>query len=228
MLAVFCSSLWLAAPLAHGAGGDALQAQALELARRSLQEQADDAGLLDAQLHLSEPAARARPACPGGWDLTVQDLRSLLRIRLLARCTDPGVPAQDFLLRATLSAQVLVLSEAVASGQPVGEAQVRLQRRELSQIGDALSTLEPGLAARASLRPGQLLQKRLLVAAQLIKRGDAVRIQASRAGISVEGSGEALDSGARQALIRVRNSASGRVIQARVLGPGLVEPAELR
>ena len=69
---------------------------------------------------------------------------------------------------------------------------------------------------------------RLLAAAVLVKRGDAVRIRASRGGVSVEGAGEALDSGARQGLIRVRNNASGRVIQARVLDAGLVEPAELR
>ena len=51
---------------------------------------------------------------------------------------------------------------------------------------------------------------------------------ASRDGVSVEAQGEALDSGARQALIRVRNDASGRVLQARVLDAGFVEPAELR
>ncbi len=125
-----------------------------------------------------------------------------MRLRLVARCTDDAarVPPQDFLLRATLSAEVLVVTQGVASGQPVSDDQLQLQRRDISQTPDALSTLEAGFAARTTLRPGQLLQKRLLAAAIVVKRGDAVRIQASRGGVSVEGAGEALDSGARQGL----------------------------
>lgn len=223
--------LALAASGAAQAGPQAtdLNAQALDLARRSLLEQAQQAGWIAPEVQLTQPAgARPVPPCAGGWDLAVQDLRSLLRLRLSARCADGRTPPQDFLLRATLSAEVLVLTQPVAAGQPVADSDVQLQRRDVSQTPDALSTLEPGLAARSSLRPGQLLQKRLLVAAQLVKRGDSVRIQAARDGVAVEARGEALDGGARGALIRVRNAGSGRVIQARVLETGLVEPAELR
>lgn len=216
------------ASLSAQATSQPLEAQVEEVARRNLVEQAQQAGLLAPEVQLVQPAPRARPACPGGWDVTVQDLRSLLRLRLVANCGDGRTPAQDFLLRATLSADVLVLAQPVAAGQPVGEADVQLQRRNVSQVPDAVSTLEPGLAARTSLRAGQVLQKRLLAAAIVIKRGDPVRIRASRDGVSVEAQGEALDSGARQALIRVRNGGSGRVLQARVLDAGLVEPAELR
>lgn len=219
------------APAASRAtGADALEAQVMDAARAALLDQAQQSGLIAPEVQLTQPAARARPTCPAGWDVALQDSRSLLRLRLVARCADDAarVPPQDFLLRATLSAEVLVVTQPVASGQPVTEDALQLQRRDISQTPDALSTLEPGQAARSTLRVGQLLQKRLLAAAIVIKRGDAVRIQASRGGVSVEGAGEALDSGARQALIRVRNSASGRVIQARVLEPGLVEPAELR
>ncbi len=207
-----------------------LDSQVVETARRALLDQADQAGLLAAEVQLTQPSPRARPACPAGWDIALQDSRSLSRIRLVARCVDDSakVPPQDYLLRATLSAEVLVMTQSVSTGQPVGEADVQLQRRDISQTTDALSTLDTGLAARTSLRPGQVLQKRLLVAAVIVRRGDAVRILASRDGVRVEGQGEALDSGARQAVIRVRNLNSGRIIQARVLETGLVEPAELR
>lgn len=207
-----------------------LDEQVLDTARTALLDQAQQSGLISPELQLLQPAPRPRPACPAGWDVALQDSRSLMRLRLVARCTDDAarVPPQDFLLRATLSAEVLVVTQGVASGQPVTDDQFQLQRRDISQTPDALSTLEPGFAARTTLRPGQLLQKRLLAAAVVVKRGDAVRIQASRGGVSVEGAGEALDSGSRQGLIRVRNNASGRVIQARVLDAGLVEPAELR
>ncbi|OWQ87978.1 flagella basal body P-ring formation protein FlgA [Roseateles terrae] len=207
-----------------------LDTQVMETARRALLDQADQAGLLAADVQLTQPSPRARPACPAGWDIAVQDSRSLSRIRLVARCVDDSarVPPQDFLLRATLSAEVLVVVQAVSAGQAVSEDAVQLQRRDISQTLDAISTLDTGLAARTSLRPGQVLQKRLLVAAVLVRRGDAVRILANRDGVRVEAQGEALDSGARQGVIRVRNLNSGRIIQARVLEAGLVEPAELR
>lgn len=214
--------------LSGAAAAATLDAQVEDLARRSLLEQAQQAGLLAPEVQLTLPAPRPRPACPGGWDVTVQELRSLLRVRLMATCGDARTPAQDYLLRATLSAEVLVLTQPLAAGQPVGEADLQLQRRDISQIPDALSTLEAGMAARSSLRAGQVLQKRLLVAALIVRRGDTLRILASRNGVSVEASGEALESGARQAVIRVRNAGTGRVIQARVLDAGLVEPAELR
>lgn len=229
--AVAASALCLLGlPATRSAAAASLDEQVLETARVALLDQAGQAGLIAPELQLTQPAARPRPACAAGWDVVMQDSRSLMRLRLVARCTDDAarVPQQDFLLRASLSAEVLVVTQPVASGQPVGDDQVQLQRRDISQAPDALSTLEPGLAARTTLRPGQLLQKRLLAAAIVVKRGDDVRIQASRGGVSVEGAGEALDSGARHAVIRVRNLASGRVIQARVLDAGLVEPAGLR
>lgn len=207
-----------------------LDTQVVETARRALLDQADQAGLLAAEVQLTQPSPRARPACPAGWDIAMQDSRSLSRIRLVARCVDDSlrVAPQDFLLRATLSAEVLVMVQSVSTGQAVSEDAVQLQRRDISQTLDAISTLDTGLAARTSLRPGQVLQKRLLVAAVLVRRGDAVRILANRDGVRVEAQGEALDSGARQGVIRVRNLNSGRIIQARVLEAGLVEPAELR
>lgn len=217
----------LAIWLSGAASAATLDAQVEEMARRALLDQAQQAGLLAPEVQLTLPAPKPRPACAGGWDIVVQDLRSLLRLRLVARCDDGRTPAQDYLLRATLSADVLVLAQPVGAGAPLGDEDVQLLRRDVSQIPDAVSTLEPGMAARSSLRAGQVLQKRLLVAALVVKRGDQVRILANRRGISVEASGEALDSGARQGVIRVRNASTGRVIQARVLDAGLVEPAEL-
>ncbi|UXH76887.1 flagellar basal body P-ring formation chaperone FlgA [Roseateles amylovorans] len=226
------SALLAGLMLATGAAWAAadLDQQVQDVARQALLDQAQQAGLIAPEVQLTQPAPRRRPTCPGDWDITVQDTRSLMRLRLVARCADDAarVPPQDFLLRASLSAEVLVMAQPVASGQPVGEAEVQLQRRDISQTPDAISSLEAGLAARTGLKPGQLLQKRLLAAAIVVRRGDTVRIQARRDGITVEGRGEALEHGARQGVIRVRNAASGRVIQARVLEAGLVEPAELR
>ena len=66
----------------------------------------------------------------------------------------------------------------------------------------------------------------MLTAQLLVKRGEAVRIVARNEQIEVSMAGEAMDPGARGALIRVRNQ-NGNIIKARVTGAGTVEPADL-
>jgi flagella basal body P-ring formation protein FlgA len=124
---------------------------------------------------------------------------------------------------------VLVAAAALPSGRAISAADVELQPRDISNLPDAFSDSQAveGLSPRSSLRAGQVLQKRQLQAAILIKRGERVRIVANTGGLQVEAPGEALEAGARDAQIKVRNSSSGRIITARVRGAGVVEPADL-
>ena len=206
-----------------------LDEQVLEFTRQALLEQARHAGLLAPEVQLSLPASSpARPPCAAGWDLSAADLRSLLHLHVIARCADGRTPIQDFWLRGTLAADVLVLAHAVPPGQALAESDVTLEHRDISATPDAVSSLDrvADLAPRASLRAGEVLQQRLLQALPLVHRGDAVRIVARHDGVEVEAGGEALDEGARGATVRVRNSNSGRVISARVIEAGVVEPAQ--
>ncbi len=82
------------------------------------------------------------------------------------------------------------------------------------------------MAARRSIRSGEVMRQNMLAAPQLVKRGDQVRIVARRDQIEVSMAGEALDNGVRGAVIRVKNS-SGTQIRARVIDAGMVEPADL-
>ena len=61
----------------------------------------------------------------------------------------------------------------------------------------------------------------------LVKRGDAVVMIARIEGIEVSTAGEALDAGARGALVRVKNSTSGQTLRMRVVAPGAVEPVDM-
>lgn len=82
------------------------------------------------------------------------------------------------------------------------------------------------MAARRTIRSGEILRQNMLAAPQLVKRGDQVRIVARHENIEVTMSGEALDNGVRGATIRVKNS-SGAQIRARVIEAGTVEPLDL-
>jgi len=201
----------------------------MEFAQQSLLDQAQREGLLEPQLQIGSPNAKGRassaPPCPVAWQIQALDTRFLSRLRYSAHCPASG-QTLDFMLRAQLSAEVLVATQSVPSGRALGEADVELQRRDITNAPEAVSQLDAvlGLSPRSSLRAGQILQKRQLQAAILVRRGEKLRILARRDGIEVQAPGEALEPGARDALIKVRNVNSGRVITARVLEPGLVEP----
>lgn len=200
-----------------------------EFAERLVLEQAQRQGWLEPQLRLTPTAKPSSvPPCPSGWQIEALDTRYLSRLRFSAHCPDrAAAPHQVLLLRGQLSAEVLVAAQALRPGQLITESDVLLERRDITNAPEALSQFDAvlGQSPRTSLRPGQLLLRRQLQAALLIKRGQKVSIVARNGGIEVQAAGEALDAGALGAQIRVRNLASGRVISARVLDEAQVEPA---
>lgn len=204
-----------------------LEARVADFARAALAEQAARAGWLAPEIELEPVQAgdrRALPPCPGGWQLQALDLRAVNRLRIGARC--PGQAGRDFLLRARLSAEVLVARDAVPAGRALTAADLARQRHDLGALPDAIGLEDQaiGQAPRSSLRAGQVLRQRLLVPALVVQRGEQVAIVAGKDGVQVQASGEALEAGAVGAVIKVRNSASGRVIAARVIEAGRVSP----
>jgi len=198
-------------------------------ARDVLEDQAGRAGLADPRFDLALAATgRPLPAC--GQPLVIEgvDTRYPSRMRFVASCADTPGWRQEVVVRATVSAEVLVASAAVPAGQALAANDVALQRRDITNTPDALSDLgAAGLSSRRSLRPGDVLRRSQLVQAVLVRRGEAVRIVARRGSVEVTVAGEALDAGTAGATVRVRNAGNGSVIQARVTGVGTVEPAEI-
>jgi flagella basal body P-ring formation protein FlgA len=76
------------------------------------------------------------------------------------------------------------------------------------------------------MRAGELVRTRMLAATLLVRR-DAVAILVRSGPVEVRNAGEALEAGREGQVLRVRNSATGRVIRARVLGEGMVEPVQV-
>lgn len=200
-----------------------------QTAREALQRQAEGNGLVEPQFELAAVrSSRVLPPCPSPVSVGVLDARQASRIRLVASCPGEGGWKYEFVVRAKVTARVAVMAADVASGKAVDAADVALERRDVSLVADTVSDLAllEGMAARRSLRSGELLRQNMLTAQLLVKRGEAVRIVARNEQIEVSMAGEALDPGARGALIRVRNT-NGNIIKARVTGAGTVEPAEL-
>jgi len=207
---------------------DQIVAQVEQVAKEHLSRSAESAGWRDAKFEVAAVMTRTVPSCKGKVAVEAADVRQPTRMRLIAEC--PGVDGwkYDFIVRAKVSATVAVMAADVSAGKPVQGADVAFERRDITlvtdSVGDEAALL--GMSARRSLRNGELLRQSMLVEAQVIRRGDPVRIVARREQIEVSMAGEALDAGARGSVIRVRNL-SGAVIKARVTGSGTVEPAEL-
>jgi flagella basal body P-ring formation protein FlgA len=198
-------------------------------ARHTLAEQAERAGLVEPVFDVAVvKTGPALPTCAGTLAVDDVDTRSPSRMRFAAVCSGAAGWRQEIVVRAAVSARVLVAAADVPANRPLRDDDVTLERRDVTAARDTLSDPQAvaGLASRRALRQGDLLHRATLVAPTLVKRGDAVRIVAREGGIEVTVPGEALDAGARDETIRVRNTTTGTVIRARVTAAGAVEPAE--
>lgn len=212
--------------------GDAVDrtiARVEEAARTQLAQQVGRAGLLDPQFDVTVVrSAQPIPACSGPINVDGIDARQPSRMRFLATCPGEGW-RREFIVRAQVSARVLVAATEIPAGQALSAADVTLERRALQATPDAVSESKEivGMSTRRALHVGDSVRKSWLVAPILVKRGDAVRILASRGQIEVSVAGVALEGGANGAIISVRNASNNNVIRARITASGTVEPIDI-
>jgi flagella basal body P-ring formation protein FlgA len=218
--ALFCASAQAAAL--------SLPVQIEQAARAELDRQMAARGLTESQFEVAVVAARAAPPCSQTVAIEPLDTRSPQRMRFLARCNDTPGWRYEYIVRARVTAMVAVAAAPVAANEALTDAQLTIERRDISNIADPISSPDEavGQMSRRMLRPGDILRSGQLSAPVLVKRGDAVVMIARRDGIEVSTAGEALDAGARGAMVRVRNAGSGQVVRMRVSGQGTVEPID--
>jgi len=186
-------------------------------------------GLTEPQIEVAVVAARPTPPCSQPVAVEAADTRSPQRMRYVARCPDTPGWRYDYVVRARVSAMVAIAAAPVAANEALTDAQVTIERRDISNIADPISNPADavGQMSRRMLRPGDILRSGQLSSPVLVKRGDAVTMVARRDGIEVSMAGEAMDAGGKGAVVRVRNAGSGQVVRMRVAGPGTVEPVDM-
>jgi len=171
---------------------------------------------------------RTIPACPSETRVESLDQRGIARMRFVVVCPSLQGWRYEFLAKGKVSANVAVAATDLIPGKILSPIDLLRERHDITLIPDAFSDFGEleGMAARRTIRAGEVIRQNMLAAPQLVKRGDQVRIVAKREQIEVSMAGEALDNGTRGAIIRVKNS-SGTQIRARVIEAGTVEPADL-
>jgi len=222
------SSLMLFSALAQ-ASAPSVPMQIEQAARAELERQMAASGLTEPQIEVAVVAARPTPACSQPVAVEAADTRSPQRMRYVARCPDTPGWRYDYVVRARVSAMVAIAAAPDAANEALTDAQVTIERRDISNIADPISNPADavGQMSRRMLRPGDILRSGQLSSPVLVKRGDAVTMVARRDGIEVSMAGEALDAGGKGAVVRVRNAGSGQVVRMRVAGPGTVEPVDM-
>jgi len=210
------------------AATQSIPVQIEQAARAELDRQMAAAGLTEPQFEVSVVTSRPAPPCAQNVVIEALDTRSPQRMRFLARCNDTPGWRYEYIVRARVTAMVAIAAAPVAANEALTDAQVTIERRDISNIADPISSPDEavGQMSRRMLRPGDILRSGQLSAPVLVKRGDAVIMIARREGVEVSTAGEAMDAGARGAVVRVRNAGSGQVVRMRVAGPGTVEPID--
>lgn len=120
---------------------------------------------------------------------------------------------------------VPVVVTRLSAGGVVGADDVRMARVRVNAL-HAEIVRDPrgviGMQAKRQLQAGVPIPVSDLMQPTQITRGDPVRMQLRVGGLSVTGQGVALESGAAGERIRVRNVTSQAVIEAEIVGPGVV------
>lgn len=171
--------------------------------------------------------------CRGPVEVHTRDARSVTRMRFSVECRPAAGAApvwrREVLVRASVSAEVLVTARPVPAGQVFSPDDLTLASRNVVGADDAIGDTDAvlGQTPRRALRSGEIVRKNLLQWPLLVRRGDPVRIIATREQVSVSMAGEALDDGREGGVIRVRNLSSGKPLRARVTGPGEVQTVEV-
>jgi flagella basal body P-ring formation protein FlgA len=177
-----------------------------------------EAGTLDPRLTLA-PCGRVEAYLPAGtpaWG----------RTRLGLRCTDGRARWNVSLpLNVAVVAPAWVAATALPAGAPLTEGQLKRVDVEWSASPSPLFDRIEALLGRSLSRPlaaGQAVQAAQLQARQWFAAGDTVRIQASGAGYSVEGVGQALGPGVEGKSVRVQTE-NGRVLLGKPVSDRCVE-----
>lgn len=157
--------------------------------------------------------------------------RSIGRVTVQVECAGPKPWRVHVQSTVTLQGFVWVLSRSVQRGETLDpEVLVRQEitlgasNAAYTSLGSPVIDLDPllGYAFSQRVSAGKVLNERMLKPAKLVRKGEAVLIRIESAGLRLQTKGVALKDAAAGKRVQVRNSASGKVIDAVVVSKGVV------
>jgi flagella basal body P-ring formation protein FlgA len=176
------------------------------------------AAALDPRLQLDDCTGMMVASLP-------EHIRPMPRMSVQVRCNAGKGWAVRVPVSLKLYRQVLVSSRPLLRGDGLHADDVHVEERDIARLGygyiDSLEQVSGRTLAHA-LPGNTVLTPSALGGREMIRAGDHVQVVAQLDGIQVRAAGVALGGGDNGARLRVRNDASGRVVDAMVSAPGVV------
>ncbi len=178
------------------------------------------AGQLDVRLNLAN--------CAGKTEAYMKDWQRLnSRVAVGIRCIDDAHRWAIFIpVSITRYSEVVVSARNLPRGQAINKSDIKIERRATTHLhGRYLTQLNEvtGLLPKRSLEKGKIIYPGLLKRQNLIKRGQNVIILAENPIIHVRSKGIALANGSVGEKIRVRNTATKKIVEGTVTSKGYVK-----
>ena len=123
---------------------------------------------------------------------------------------------------------MVVASRSVSRGTVISEQDLHMTRTKTSNISHAyFDSIEQvaGMEARRTLRSGMPIRQSAVKAATVVRKGDKVVLEAGNRSFSVIAPGQAMADGHIGKQIRVKNTETQRIVDARIVAPGKVQVA---
>lgn len=178
-------------------------------------------------LEMTEPDARLNLS-PCQVPLVVQPLHLgaiQSAVTLSVSCAAPEPWRVYVPVRVSAMGDVLVARRALSAGTVLAAEDVAVARRQITDLSYGyLQRAESGVGSilRRPLAEGAVILPALLTRPMTVRRGQQVVIEAVQGSIQVQGAGESLADGATGGRVRVRNLASGRVVEGLVQADGRI------
>ncbi|WP_157981204.1 flagellar basal body P-ring formation chaperone FlgA [Aliidiomarina iranensis] len=151
------------------------------------------------------------------------------RVSVGVRCGAQGNQVRYVQAQVSLISSFLVPKADIPSGTILTATMLTTAQGDLGRMRQAPvteTTALEGQVVRRNLRAGQPIYATMVQAAEIISRGDAVKIIAEGAGFQIEREGVAVDSGGLNETIRIRintgDQRNRQLIDAKIIGPGRV------
>lgn len=153
--------------------------------------------------------------------------RDCVKVRVAAAAGQRALATRDVLFRLSYLTRRVIATENIRAGERITPANarietVRVDRRPLrvwrSPYGETAAT---AVDAGREITPGMIRDASAQIA---LRRGQAVTLKIETKLYVVTATGEAMENGRVGDLIKVKNARSRRVVHARVMPDGTVEP----
>lgn len=154
------------------------------------------------------------------------------RVTVQVACGGPKAWRIHVQTTVTYEGSVWVLSKGVRRGELLHRDDLEQQvvtvganHQAFRNVADPVRNLDRWLGYEFSARvtAGSVLDESMLVPAKIVNKGESVLIVYETAGLQLQTKGIALSEGAKGSSVQIKNTSSGKTVDAVVVARGLVE-----